>query len=313
MFHLMTHAFFKALLFLGAGSVIIAMHHEQDMRKMGGLARHMPVTYLTTLLGALALIGFPAFSGFFSKDAIIEATHAASGAGLPGATYAYWSVLLGVFVTALYTFRMIFLVFHGRPRMDAETRSHLHESPWVVTLPLVLLAVPSVLIGWFTEEPILFGNWFGEAIQVRGEDPLAAVAAYGTDPWHFLIHGITASPTFFSAAGLLTAWWLYLLRPGIPAAIADRAGGLYRLLQNKYYFDDVNDKVFAAGARSTGNALWRVGDQTLIDGGLVNGSARVVNWLSGVSRQIQTGYLYHYAFAMFIGLAAMLGWLLIKA
>ena len=313
MFHLMTHAFFKALLFLGAGSVIIAMHHEQDMRKMGGLARHMPITYVTTLLGALALIGFPAFSGFFSKDAIIEAAHAASSAGMPGATYAYWAVLLGVFVTALYTFRMIFLVFHGRERMDAETRSHLRESPWVVTLPLVLLAIPSVLIGWFTEEAMLFGNWFGEAIQVRGPNPLDAVAEHGTDPWHFLLHGITASPVFLSAAGLITAWWLYLVKPGIPAKIAERAGGLYRLLKNKYYFDDFNDKVFAAGARSIGQGLWRIGDQAVIDGGLVNGSARFVSWLSGVSRQIQTGYLYHYAFAMFVGLAAMLGWLLIKA
>jgi NADH-quinone oxidoreductase subunit L len=218
-----------------------------------------------------------------------------------------------VFVTALYTFRMIFLVFHGPERMDSETRSHLRESPWVVTLPLVLLAIPSVLIGWFTEEPMLFGNWFGEAIQVRGDNPLDALAEYGTDPWHFLLHGITASPTFLSAAGLLTAWWLYLLKPGIPATIADRAGALYGLLKNNYYFDDFNEKVFAAGARSTGQALWRIGDQGVIDGALVNGSARFVGWLSGVTRRIQTGYLYHYAFAMFIGLAVMLGWLLIRA
>jgi NADH-quinone oxidoreductase subunit L len=254
MFHLTTHAFFKALLFLGAGSVIIAMHHEQDMRKMGGLARHMPITYVTTLLGALALIGFPAFSGFFSKDAIIEAAHAASAAGLPGGTYAYWAVLLGVFVTALYTFRMIFLVFHGRERMDAETRSHLHESPWVVTLPLILLAIPSVFIGWFTEEAVLFRNWFGEAIVVRGPDPLEALAEHGTDPLHFLIHGITASPTFFSAAGVIVAWWLYLFRPGLPAVIASKASGLHRLLDKKYYFDDFNDHVVAGGARATGEA-----------------------------------------------------------
>jgi NADH-quinone oxidoreductase subunit L len=208
---------------------------------------------------------------------------------------------------------MIFLVFHGSERMDAETRSHLHESPWVVTLPLILLAIPSVFIGWFTEEAVLFRNWFGEAIVVRGPDPLAAVAEHGTDPLHFLMHGVTASPTFFSAAGVIAAWWLYLFRPGLPSVIAGKASRLYRLLDKKYYFDDFNDHVVAGGARATGEALWRVGDQGVIDGALVNGSARFVGWLSGVARHIQTGYLYHYAFAMFIGLAVMLGWLLIRA
>ena len=309
-FHLGTHAFFKALLFLAAGSVIIAMHHEQDMRKMGGLRRYMPITYWTALIGSLALIGFPGFSGFFSKDAIIESVHASA---IPGAGYAYWCVLLGVFVTALYSFRMFFLVFHGEERMDAHTRSHLKESPWVVTLPLILLAIPSIGAGWMTEELLLFGGYFGAAIQVAPErDVLAVIGEHGTGATSFLVHGLTGAPFLLAMAGLATAWLLYLRRPDLLPGVTERFRSLNRVLVNKYYFDDLNEKVIAVGARSLGRGLWRVGDEILIDGLLVNGSARAVGWLAGVVRRVQSGYLYHYAFAMIIGLAVMLGWLLIR-
>ncbi len=303
-FHLATHAFFKALLFLAAGSVIIGLHHEQDMRRMGGLRRYMPVTYTCALIGSLALIGFPAFSGFFSKDAIIEAVHAS---GRAGSGYAYACVMAGVFVTALYTFRMLFLVFHGRERFDDHTREHLAESPWVVTLPLVLLAVPSVVAGWLMLEPLLFGDFFGSAVRSAG----GHAAAEGSDALHFLLHGLTGAPVWLALAGVAAAWWLYLKRPEVPEALARRAGGVYRLLANKYYFDDFNERLLAPLARLGGRALWRIGDEGLIDGALVNGTARSVGWLSGVVRRLQTGYLYHYAFAMFIGLAVMLGWLLL--
>jgi NADH-quinone oxidoreductase subunit L len=310
-FHLGTHAFFKALLFLAAGSVIIAMHHEQDIRKMGGLRRYMPITYWTALLGSLALIGFPGFSGFFSKDAIIEAVHASA---IPGAGYAYWCVLLGVFVTALYSFRMFFLVFHGQERMDKHTREHLRESPWVVTLPLVLLAIPSVVSGWVASEALLFEGYFGSTIQVAAErDVLAAVAEHGTSATSFLIHGLTGLPFLLALAGVATAWLLYLRRPDLLPAVTRRLRAFSRVLVNKYYFDDLNEKVIAPGVRGLGKGLWRIGDEILIDGLLVNGSARLVGWLSTVVRQVQSGYLYHYAFAMIIGLAAMLGWLLLRS
>ncbi len=310
-FHLMTHAFFKALLFLAAGSVIIAMHHEQDMRKMGGLRKYMPITYWTALIGSLALIGFPGSSGFFSKDAIIEAVHFAS---IPGAGYAYVCVLSGVFVTALYTFRMIFMVFHGRERMDAHAREHLRESPWVVTLPLILLAIPSLVVGWLTQEAILFENYFGGAIQVLpSHDVLAELGQHGTTPAYFLIHGLLAPPFLLAVAGVALAWYLYLRRPDIPAQLAGRFATPYRWLVNKYYFDDFNEKVLAPASRALGQRLWRTGDETLIDGAMVNGSARIVGWLSSAVSRVQTGYLYHYAFAMIIGLAAMLGWLLLES
>ncbi|MGB5210189.1 MAG: NADH-quinone oxidoreductase subunit L [Gammaproteobacteria bacterium] len=308
-FHLMTHAFFKALLFLAAGSVIIAMHHQQDMRQMGGLRKHLPVTYWTAMIGSLALIGFPGFSGFFSKDAIIEAVHFSS---IPGAGYAYVCVLLGVFVTALYTFRMMFLVFFGEERMDAHTRDHLRESPWVVTVPLILLAIPSVVIGWLTEERILFGNYFGGSILVLpSHDVLAEVGRHGTTPGYFLIHGLLAPPFLLAVAGVLAAWYLYLRQPQIPAKFAQRFSRLYQMLLNKFYFDDFNERLLVPASRALGRRLWRTGDEVLIDGGMVNGSARLVGWMSGVVSRVQTGYLYHYAFAMIIGLAAMLGWLLI--
>jgi len=308
-FHLMTHAFFKALLFLAAGSVIIAMHHEQDMRKMGGLRKYMPVTYWTCLLGTLALIGAPGFSGFFSKDAIIEAVHAST---LPGAGYAYAAVLGGVFVTALYSFRLLFLTFHGKERMDAHTREHLHESPLVVTVPLILLAIPSVIIGWLTEDSFLFGSFLGDAVQVMpGHDVLAEFGEHFHGPAGFVQHGLVGPAFWLAMAGAITAWFLYLIRPDLPAVLADRFSVPYRLLVNKYYFDDFNEKVLAAASRGLGRVLWRTGDEKVIDGALVNGSARVVNMTAGVVRHFQSGYLYHYAFAMIIGLTMLLGWSLL--
>ncbi|TAK53533.1 MAG: NADH-quinone oxidoreductase subunit L [Gammaproteobacteria bacterium] len=308
-FHLMTHAFFKALLFLAAGSVIIAMHHEQDMRRMGGLRRYMPVTYWTCLVGSLALVGFPGLSGFFSKDIIIEAVHHSD---IEGATYAYWCVLLGVFVTALYSFRLVFMTFHGRERMDEHTREHLHESPWVVTLPLIALAIPSVVIGWLTVGPVVFGDWFRGSVQHGADGPLAILGEDFHGPAAFLLHAASSPALYLALAGIATAWFLYLKRPDLPEAIAQRFAGLYRLLDNKYYFDWFNENVIAAGARGLGGGLWKRGDEQAIDGLLVNGSARTVGAVAAVVRRVQTGYLYHYAFAMIIGLALLLGWLLLR-
>jgi len=307
-FHLMTHAFFKALLFLAAGSVIIAMHHEQDMRKMGGLKKYMPITYWTCLIGALALIGFPAFSGFFSKDALIEAVGLST---LPAARYGYWCVLIGVFVTAFYTFRLVFMTFHGTERMDEHTRSHLHESPWVVTLPLVLLAIPSVVIGWPVVGAVLFGDYFGNSVYVApAHDVLARLGEHYHGPWAFVQHGLRSPILGLAGAGFMLAWYLYIKQPQLAERLRDRAGWLYALLVNKYYFDAFNEKVIAAGARALGTGLWRVGDVAIIDGAAVNGSARLVGWIANVARGIQTGYLYHYAFATIIGLSALLAWLL---
>ncbi len=316
-FHLMTHAFFKALLFLAAGSVIIALHHEQDIRKMGGIRKYMPITYWTALIGSLALIGFPGSSGFFSKDLLIEAvkeSHWREGVSM-GDQITYWiaylSVLLGVFVTALYSFRMFFLVFHGEERMDAEAKSHLHETPAVVTVPLILLAIPSAIIGWFTAGPVLFGNYFGESIFVaESQDVLAHM---GETIWHGsagLVTHIHKSPAFWlAAAGTFTAWFLYLKRPDIPETIKNKVSGLYNLLDRKYYIDDLYINGIAAGGRWVGRFLWEKGDELIIDGVLVNGTAKSVGRLAGIMRQIQTGYLYTYAFAMIIGLTMLLGWL----
>jgi len=303
-FHLFTHAFFKALLFLAAGSVIIALHHEQDMRRMGGLRRHMPITWITALAGSLALIGFPGFAGFFSKDAIIEAVHAVDR---PGAAFAYWCVLLGVFVTALYTFRMYFLVFHGASRVPEHSRAHLHESPAVVTVPLVLLAIPSVLAGALGVGPMVFGDFFADAIHLAHAG--AAHGEGGHGAWAMFTHGLVAAPTWLALAGVGLAWYLYLHRPELPAVIAARLGPVHRLLVNKYGFDAFNQTVFAGGGRAVGDLLWRLGDVVIIDGLAVNGTGRVVRWCSGLARQLQSGYLYHYAFAMILGLVALLGYL----
>jgi NADH-quinone oxidoreductase subunit L len=307
-FHLMTHAFFKALLFLAAGSVIIAMHHDQDIRNMGGLARKMPITWLTALIGSLALIAFPGFSGFFSKDAIIEAV---GHADIFGATFAWILLTIGAFVTALYSFRMYYLVFHGQPRMDAHTQSHVHETPFVVTGPLLALAVPSVVIGWYAVEPLLVNNWLGDAIFVHPHhDTLHHLAAH----WHgqvaFILHGMNALPFWFAMAGLLTAtiiWWgWYRKNPAIDEQLQTFAGPITKILDQKYGFDDFNQRVFAGGSLRIGRLLWKNGDQLLIDGAIVNGSAQLVNWFSGQLRWLQSGLLYHYAIAMILGLVSLL-------
>jgi NADH-quinone oxidoreductase subunit L len=337
-FHLMTHAFFKALLFLAAGSVIIAMHHEQDMRRMGGLARYMPVTAVTCWIGALALIGTPFFSGFYSKDAIIEAVGQSHRFG---SGFAYWCVLLGVFVTALYTFRMLFLTFHGPERFreghdgrhgdEAADRSaeeaageethhepdvshtghEPHESPWVVTVPLIALAVPSVLIGALAVAPVLFGDYFGHSIMVLGRnDVVGKIGEEFSGPVSFALHGFLSAPFWFAAAGVATAWLFFLKNPAWADEAARRYRWLYRILAQKYYFDWFNEKVLAALTRGIGVGLWKGGDQGLIDGAMVNGTAEGVGWLGGVLRRVQSGYLYSYAFWMVIGLVVLLGWYL---
>ena len=305
-FHLMTHAFFKALLFLAAGSVIIAMHHVQDMRKMGGMRKYMPITWITTLIGSLALIGTPFFSGFYSKDSIISAVHHST---LPGASFAYIAVVSGVFITALYSFRMYFMVFHGKERMDEHTREHLHESPLVVTVPLILLAIPSVIIGMIYVDDMAFGNFFGKAIFVLPQhDTLGEVASHfhGSAIWAMVAHALVEPPVYLAALGVGTAWFLYLKRPDIPEMLQQRFSLLYRVLINKYGFDRFNEIFFADGGRGFGNLLWKKGDVKLIDGLIVNGSAQLVGMVSAVMRHIQTGYLYHYAFAMIIGLLLLL-------
>ena len=301
-FHLMTHAFFKALLFLGAGSVIMAMHHEQDLRKMGGLKKYMPVTFVTAWVGTLALTGIPPFAGFFSKDAIIEAVHHSQ---LPGAGFAYVAVLAGVFVTALYSFRLMFLAFYGKPRMDEHTRKHLHESPLVVVIPLILLAIPSLIAGWIYIEPMLFGNFFGDAIKVLPQhNVLAQIRFDGIGP--FIAHGLQSAPFVLAVLGFGLAWVLYLREPHWPDMIRDRIKPVYNLLLRNYGFDEFNQKIFAGGARRLGDLFWRFGDVKLIDGLAVNGTARVIGWLSAAVRSVQSGYIYHYAFAMIIGLFLLL-------
>ena len=299
-FHLGTHAFFKALLFLAAGSVIIALHHEQDMRKMGGLRKYMPITWITSLVGTLALIGTPGFAGFFSKESIIEAVRHSD---LPGSGFAWVCVLSGVFVTALYSFRMYFLVFHGKERMDEHAREHLHETPAVVTVPLVLLAIPSVVMGWFFVEPMLYGSHYGGSIFVQdGHDVLGEMAT----AWHgagaMVTHAFVTAPFWLALSGFVVAWFLWFLRPDIPERIAATFRAVHTVLAQKYYFDVLYESVLTAFGRAVGGGLWRVGDERLIDGLMVNGSARGVGWLSGVVRRVQTGLLYHYAFAMIVGL-----------
>ncbi len=333
-FHLMTHAFFKALLFLGAGSVIIGMHHDQDMRNMGGLWKYMPVTWITSLLGSLALIGFPFLSGFYSKDSIIEAVQLSH---IPGAGYAYFCVIAGVFVTAFYSFRMYFLVFHGEERFGKAVEHHHdahddhasahadddhghdehhhglapgqkpHESPWVVTVPLVLLAIPSVLIGFFTIEPMLFGSFFKGVIHFSESHPVMAELG---EEFHgavgMAVHGLTTLPFFLAMAGVAVAWLFYMKMPAIPAAIMKTFKPIHTLLENKYYFDKFNEIFFAGGARLLGRGLWKVGDQTLIDGMVVNGSAKLVGVIAQLSKLFQSGYIYQYAFSMIVGVFVLL-------
>jgi len=302
-FHLMTHAFFKALLFLGAGSVIIAMHHEQDIRKMGGLKKYMPITYWTALIGSLALIGFPGLAGFFSKDSIIEAVHASD---IAGSGFAYFAVIVGVFITALYSFRLFFLVFHGKERFDSHAGHAPHESPAVVTVPLVLLAIPSVFAGYLIGS-MVFGDFFADSIMVHAEhDVLSQVGEHYHGTLGFILHGLTQLPFLLAISGVGVAYYLYMLRPDLPAKIQQRFSWLYRILDKQYGFDDFNQKVFAGGSRAIGQLLWKVGDRMIIDGFVVNGAAKTVGLTAKIVRHVQSGYLYHYAFAMIIGLYVLL-------
>ena len=325
-FHLMTHAFFKALLFLAAGSVIIAMHHNQDIRYMGGLKKYMPITWITSLIGSLALIGTPFFSGFYSKDSIIEAVALSH---LPGSGFAYFAVVAGVFVTAFYSFRMYFLVFHGKERYDQvphddhhsadaghaahddhghdDHHGKPHETPWVVTLPLVLLAIPSVVIGYIAVEPMLYGGYFGDAIFISGNHhAMAELREEFHGAFAMALHSLTTLPLWLAVAGVASAAFFYLKRPDIPALIQKKFQFVYVLLDNKYYFDRFNDWFFAGGARGASGFLWKFGDVKLIDGLMVNGTAKLVGMFSGVMRRIQSGYIYHYAFSMIIGVFVLL-------
>ncbi len=302
-FHLMTHAFFKAVLFLGAGSVIIAMHHEQNMLKMGGLKKYLPITYWTMFVAAVASAGVPGFSGFFSKDAIIEAV---AFVDIPGGGFAYFCVLTTVFVTALYTFRLIFMTFHGEPRMDTHTKEHLHESPWVVTVPLVILAIPTVGAGWFIG-PMVFGDYFGDAIHVLPHhDAIEKLGAEFTGIGGMMVHALSTAPFWLSVAGIATAWFLYTVRTDIPGKIKSRCGPIHTLLDRKYYIDELYSWLFARGTRALGTGLWKYGDVKIIDGFFVNGTARVVAWTAMLVRRFQTGYIYHYAFTMIVGIFAIL-------
>jgi NADH-quinone oxidoreductase subunit L len=320
-FHLMTHAFFKALLFLGAGSVIMGMHHNQDIRWMGGVRKYMPITWITSLLGSLALIGTPFFSGFYSKDSIIEAV---AESALPAAGFAHFAVLAGVFVTAFYSFRMYFLVFHGAERYDQNPDAHHddhahddghhdhtpHESPWVVTVPLLLLAIPSVVIGYFTIDAMLFGDFFKDAIFVN-EDKHEAMHGLG-HAYHGAIamamHAFSTAPFWLALAGVVSSYYMYMINPAVPAAIKRACMPIYTLFENKYYMDWINENILARGARALGTGLWKGGDQSVIDGGIVNGSWKLVGAVSAMSRQLQSGYLYHYALAMIVGVFLLMTW-----
>jgi NADH-quinone oxidoreductase subunit L len=316
-FHLMTHAFFKALLFLGAGSVIMGMHHNQDIRYMGGVRKYMPITWITSLLGSLALIGTPFFSGFYSKDSIIEAV---AESHLPAAGFANFAVLAGVFVTAFYSFRMYFLVFHGKERYDQNPEAHHghddhhddhghdshgpHESPWVVTVPLIMLAIPSVVIGYMTIDPMLFGEFFKDAIFVDADKHhvMHELADAFHGPVAMALHAVSTAPFWLALAGVVVSWYMYLINPAVPAAIGRALRPLVVILENKYFMDWINENILARGARALGNGLWKVGDRTLIDGLLVNGSWKLVGMVSNWTRKLQSGYLYHYALVMILGI-----------
>jgi len=323
-FHLMTHAFFKALLFLGAGSVIMGMHHNQDIRWMGGVRKYMPITWITSLLGSLALIGTPLFSGFYSKDSIIEAV---AESHLPAAGFAHFAVLAGVFVTAFYSFRMYFLVFHGKERYDQNPDAHHHaddeepdphhhhddhstphESPWVVTVPLVLLAIPSVVIGYLTIQPMLFGDFFKDVIFVNGEKhhAMGELAELFHGPLAMALHAFSTAPFWLALAGVALSYYMYMVNPALPAAIKRAFQPLHTLLENKYYLDWINENILARGARGLGIGLWKGGDRALIDGLVVNGSWKVVGWVAGVVRRLQSGYLYHYALVMILGVFVLM-------
>lgn len=323
-FHLMTHAFFKALLFLAAGSVIMGVHHNQDIRWMGGLRKYMPITWITSLLGSLALIGTPLFAGFYSKDSIIEAVRESH---LAGSGFASFAVLAGVFITAFYSFRMYFLVFHGIERFDQNPDAHHahddhdhhvghheahkpHESPWVVTVPLLLLAFPSVVIGFLTIEPMLFGDFFKDAIFVNTEKhPVMEELGHAFHgPVQMALHALLTLPFWLAVAGVATSYYMYMVNPAVPAAIKRVCMPVYTLLENKYYMDWFNENVLARGARDLGIALWKIGDQAIIDGTVVNGSWKLVGWVSSIVRRVQSGFIYHYALAMIVGVFVLMTW-----
>ncbi len=317
-FHLMTHAFFKALLFLAAGSVIMGMHHDQDIRNMGGLRKYMPITWITALIGSLALIGTPFLSGFYSKDSIIEAVGLSH---LPGSGFAYFAVVAGVFVTAFYSFRMYFLVFHGKERFPVHA-SHghddhghddhghggaPHESPWVVTFPLIMLAIPSLAIGYFAIQPMLYGDYFQGAIFVSENHPAMEELMHEFHgAFAMAVHALSTLPFWLALAGVGSSWFFYMKRPDIPEAIKQRFSLIYTVLERKYGFDEFNDWFFAGGARFLGRTLWRAGDVAVIDGFFVNGTARLIGWFSTIIRHLQSGYIYHYAFAMIIGVFVLM-------
>ncbi len=315
-FHLTTHAFFKALLFLAAGSVIVSLHHNQDIRSMGGLKKIMPITYWTALIGSLALAGLPPFSGFFSKDVIIEAVHASS---IPGSGFALFAVTLGVFITALYSFRMLFVVFHGKPRMDKDTLTHAKESPWVITLPLVLLAIPSVIFGFLFADSMLFGDFFGETMIAAAQHDTLGHVKQGFAGMEgiavslaFVQHSVFTLAFWLSLAGVLVAWLLYIRMPHIPEILRNRLYMLWMILDRKYGFDDFNQVVIANGTRAIGGVCWRIMDTKIIDGYLVNGVAKIVRRSSAWVRQVQSGFVYHYAFSMIIGLFLLITWFIAR-
>ena len=322
-FHLMTHAFFKALLFLAAGSVIMGLHHNQDIRWMGGVRKYMPITWITSLIGTLALIGTPFFAGFYSKDSIIEAVHFSN---LPAAHWAHFAVLAGVFVTSFYSFRLYFLVFHGKERFDQNPEAHHghdahhhgdhhgsakpHETPWVVTVPLVLLAIPSVIIGFLAIEPMLVGDFLKDAIHINGE--LHPAMETFREEFHgavaMALHGFTTLPFWLALAGAVSAWYMYLINPAVPSALERffKSVGILNLLEHKYYLDWFNENVLARGARLLGTGLWKGGDQGVIEGGVVNASWKMVGMFSGAVRKMQSGYLYHYALMMIVGILLLM-------
>jgi NADH-quinone oxidoreductase subunit L len=319
-FHLMTHAFFKALLFLAAGSVILGMHHDQDIRHMGGLRKYMPITWITFLIGTLALTGTPFFSGFYSKDSIIEAVHASD---LPGSGFAYFAVVASVFVTALYSFRLYFLVFHGKERFRDVVHAHghghddhghhggePHESPWVVTFPLIMLAIPSAVAGYFLIQPLLYGHFFQGAIYVNAaaHPAMTDLAEHFHGALAMTLHGLTTLPLWLAIAGFITAYYAYMVNLNFPRTVQRALGPIYTLLDHNYYFDWFNEHVLSAAARLLGVGLWKGGDVGLIDGLLVNGSARVVGWSARVVRLLQTGYIYYYALAMIAGVVVFMGY-----
>jgi NADH-quinone oxidoreductase subunit L len=309
-FHLMTHAFFKALLFLAAGSVIVALHHEQDIRNMGALRKKMPITYITALIGTLALIGFPGFAGFYSKDMIIEAVHFSN---LPFADWVYYAVVFGVFITAFYSLRMFFIVFHGESRLDQHTEEHVHETALSITVPLIVLAIPSVIIGYLTIEPMLFTGWLENSIYIdaSAHGSVVALKEHFHSAFGLMLHAIATVPFWMMVGGSLAAWVFTLYRTDWAKKIQERFHRTNYVLKSLYGFDRLNDIVFVNGSRKLGEFLWRISDMTIIDQFVVNGSARLMRFMGSVIRPVQTGYLYHYAFFMIIGLMLVLTWVLV--